>query len=112
MSRVLQRRQSTLPIVVTQLAERMSLAGYKVTEPRLAVLEAIVAYDAPFTAAALEHDLAARERSPGGASIFRSLKLLTCLGIVRRVHGITECHHYMLADGHARLWSISRHCGR
>jgi len=101
MSRFLKRRQEQLPAEVTAFAEQMIAAGYKVTEPRLGVLEAAVSHGGAFTAADLEAWLAANNRSPGEASIFRTLKLLNDLGLMQRIHGVDECHRYTLSSGHA-----------
>jgi Fur family ferric uptake transcriptional regulator len=101
MSRFLKRRQEQLPAAVTTLAEQLIAAGYKVTEPRLGVLEAAIAHGGAFSAADLELWLATNDRSPGEASIFRTLKLLSDLGMMERVHGVDECHRYTLSSGHA-----------
>jgi len=111
MSRFLKRRQETLPADVTVLAERVIDAGYKVTEPRLSVLEAATAHGGAFTAADLERWLAENERSPGEASIFRTLKLFTDIGLMQRIHGVDECHRYTLTSGHAHR-VVCTVCGR
>lgn len=111
MSRFLKRRQETLPPTVTSLAERLIDSGYKVTEPRLGVLEAAVAHGGAFTAADLERWLGANDRSPGEASIFRALKLMTDLGLMQRIHGVDECHRYTLSSGHAHR-VVCTVCGR
>ena len=83
------------------LAEHLVSGGYKVTHPRLSVLNAAVAHSGSFTAADIEHWLGERKQSPGAASIFRTLKLLTELGLMQRIHGVEECHRYTLSQGHA-----------
>jgi Fur family transcriptional regulator, ferric uptake regulator len=110
-TRFLRRRQPTLPPEVSALAEQLIAAGYKVTEPRLAVLEAAVAHGGAFTALDLEQQLAATGRSPGQASIFRALKLLVELGLLQRIHGVDECHRYTLCSGHAHR-VVCTGCGR
>lgn len=111
MSRFLKRRQGSLPAAVTSLAHRLVESGYKMTEPRLGVLEAAVAHGGAFAAADLEQWLAAHSRSPGEASIFRTLKLLTDLGLMQRIHGVDECHRYTLSHGHAHR-VVCTACGR
>jgi Fur family ferric uptake transcriptional regulator len=101
MARLYQRRQSALAPLVQSLAERLIDSGYKVTIPRLSVLDAAAAHQGSFTAADIERWLAIRDRSPGAASIFRTLKLLTDLSLMQRIHGIEECHRYTLSSGHA-----------
>jgi Fur family ferric uptake transcriptional regulator len=101
MARLLQRRQEALSPEVQELATRLVDAGYKVTSPRLSLLEAAIAHSGSFTAADIERWLAVRDRSPGAASIFRTLKLLTELNLLQRIHGVEECHRYTLSSGHA-----------
>jgi Fur family ferric uptake transcriptional regulator len=100
MSRLLQRRAIELSDAGHALAERMAALGHRVTQPRLAVLDAAAALPASFTAAELEQWLVARQRSPGTASIFRTLKLLVEAGILERIHGVDECHRYTVSAGH------------
>lgn len=111
MTRFLKRRLSTLPPEVRAMAEQLVDSGYKVTEPRLAVLEGAVAHGGAFTALDLEQQLAAAGRSPGQASIFRALKLLVELGLFERIHGIDECHRYTLCRGHEHR-VVCTSCGR
>jgi Fe2+ or Zn2+ uptake regulation protein len=101
MTRLLKSRQDSLPPAVHDLAERLVESGYKVTNPRLSVLDAAVAHQGSFTAADIERWLAIRDQSPGAASIFRTLKLLAELGLMQRIHGVEECHRYTLSSGHA-----------
>jgi Fur family ferric uptake transcriptional regulator len=110
MSRFLKRQQADLPAAVATLAQELSDAGHKVTHPRLSVLSAAYAHPGSFTAADIERWLEEREQSPGTASIFRTLKLLTEIGMLQRIHGVEECHRYTLSSGHAhRVVCVS--CG-
>jgi Fe2+ or Zn2+ uptake regulation protein len=101
MAHLLKRQPATLSQAVRDLAEQLTESGYKVTSPRLGVLDAAVDLGGSFTAADIERWLAERDRSPGAASIFRALKLLTELGLMQRIHGVEECHRYTLSSGHA-----------
>ena len=111
MARRLKQWQANVPAAVAELAEELTAGGYKVTEPRLAVLEGAVALEGTFTAVALEAWLGQRGWSPGQASIFRTLKLLTELGMLHRIHGVDECHRYTLSRGHAHR-VVCTGCGR
>lgn len=110
MSRYLNARRDMLPSAVTDLAEQLAEAGYKVTGPRLAVLRAAVAQSGPFSVHDLEQWLLARGESPGIASIFRTVRLLSDLGLLHRVHGLDECHRYTLSSGHVHHLICTR-CG-
>jgi Fur family ferric uptake transcriptional regulator len=90
------------PEMVKQALDRMSAAGYKMTAPRLAVLMAASTYDGSFSAADLENTLQKHGTPLGDASLFRTLKLLTDIGVMQRIHGIDECHRYIISpDSHA-----------
>jgi Fur family transcriptional regulator, ferric uptake regulator len=111
MTRLLPRQQTQLSAAVRDLAEHLTESGYKVTSPRLGVLDAAVELSGSFTAADIERWLADRQRSPGAASIFRTLKLLTELGMMQRIHGVEECHRYTLSSGHAHR-VVCTTCGK
>jgi Fur family transcriptional regulator, ferric uptake regulator len=110
MSRFLDARRQTLPSAVTDLAEQLAEAGYKVTGPRLAVLQAATAQQGAFSVQELESWLLARNQSPGIASIFRTVRLLCDLKLLQRIHGLDECHRYSLSTGHAHHLVCTR-CG-
>ncbi|NJM06954.1 transcriptional repressor [Candidatus Gracilibacteria bacterium] len=101
MSRYLEMRRATLPTAVAELAEQLAEAGYKVTGPRLAVLQAASAHRGAFSVQELEQWLVARNESPGIASIFRTVRLLCDLQLLQRIHGLEECHRYSLGTGHS-----------
>ncbi|WP_129628787.1 Fur family transcriptional regulator [Candidatus Oscillochloris fontis] len=110
MSRYLDARRETLPPAVTDLAEQLAQAGYKVTGPRLAVLRAATAHSGAFSVQEIEQWLVARGESPGIASIFRTIRLLCDLNMMQRIHGLDECHRYSLGDGHGHHLVCTR-CG-
>lgn len=110
MSRFLEARRSSLPSAVTELAEHLAAAGYKVTGPRLAVLKAASALPGAFSVHELEQWLLARGESPGIASIFRTIRLLCDLDLLDRIHGLDECHRYSLGNGHGHHL-VCTNCG-
>lgn len=110
MSRFLEERRHMLPTAVTDLAEQLAVAGYKVTRPRLAVLKAITALPGAFSVQEIEQWLVERNESPGIASIFRTIRLLCDLGMLQRIHGLDDCHRYCLGSGHAHHLVCTR-CG-
>ncbi|MEN9933746.1 MAG: hypothetical protein RLZZ387_325 [Chloroflexota bacterium] len=111
MARLLKRQEAVLPAEAHALVQQLIAAGYKVTRPRLAVLAAAVEQGSSFTAADIERRLAEQGESPGEASIFRTLKLLTDLGLMQRIHGVDDCHRYALSSGHAHR-IVCTSCGR
>jgi Fur family ferric uptake transcriptional regulator len=111
MSRFLKARQDTLPPAVTDLAEQLVEAGYKVTQPRLAVLKAATAHNGAFSVHELEQWLIERGESPGIASIFRTVRLLCDINLLQRIHGLDECHRYSLGAGHGHHIVCTK-CGK
>lgn len=110
MSRYLEARRETLSPVVAELAEQLAAAGYKVTGPRLAVLKAATALEGAFSVQQLEQWLIERGESPGIASIFRTVRLLSDLDVLQRIHGLEECHRYTLGAGHGHHL-VCTNCG-
>jgi Fur family ferric uptake transcriptional regulator len=89
---------------------QLKQAGYKITPPRLAVLEAIEAGGEHLQPAELLD--AARERYPalGRATVYRTLELLTQLGIVRPIYAGDVGPTYIRAmGGHHHL--VCSQCG-
>jgi len=80
------------------LSLKLEARGYRVTPPRRAVLAAILQQQGHFTV----DDLLHRCRGAGRATVFRTIRLLTDLGVVCRV---------LLDDGslHYRLSQRSQH---
>ena len=89
---------STMPTSrVASAVQRISAAGYKLTAPRTAIIAAAGTYRGSFSAAQLEKTLRDRGQPLGDASLFRTLKLFTDIGVMQRIHGIDDCHRYILS---------------
>ena len=91
---------------------KISAAGYKLTAPRIAVLQAIHAFDGVFSAADLEVALQQAGHPLGDASLFRTLKLYTDIGVLQRIHGTVDCHRYMVSTHPHAHRVICTQCGR
>jgi Fur family ferric uptake transcriptional regulator len=97
---------------VRDAIQRISNAGYKATTPRVAVLNAASTYVGAFTAAELAHTLATQGHPLGDASLFRTLKLYTDIGVMQRIHGLTECHRYIMSNHQHSHRIVCTLCGR
>jgi Fur family ferric uptake transcriptional regulator len=87
-------------------------AGYRVTAPRRAVAELITEHNGHFTAAELESAARRRRFELSRATLFRSLDLLTELGVVERLDLPSGDHAYVpCAPAHHHHVVCSR-CGR
>lgn len=97
---------------VRDAIRRISAAGYKATSPRMAVLNAACTYLGAFTAAELAQTLMTQGRPLGDASLFRTLKLYTDIGVMQRIHGLVECHRYIMSTQRHSHRIICTLCGR
>jgi Fur family ferric uptake transcriptional regulator len=94
------------------LVAALERAGYRLTEPRRAVAELISDRAGHFSAADLVSDARARRLGIGRATIFRTLDLLSELGVVDRIDLPTGEHAYVgCAPTHHHHVVCSR-CGR
>jgi Fur family ferric uptake transcriptional regulator len=92
--------------------ERISLKlearGYRVTPSRRAVVAAILAQTSHFTA----DDLVARCGGAGRATVFRTIRLLTELGVVCRVLLEDGSKHYMVSQRGHHHHLVCTGCGQ
>ena len=102
---------------VEPLVAALDRAGYRLTEPRRAVAELIVAREGHFSAADLIDDARARRLGIGRATIFRALDLFTELSVLERLdlptgeHAYVPCepaghHHHIVCSGCGRVTEI------
>ncbi len=96
---------------ISTALQRISVAGYKLTAPRTAVIDAAATYNGSFSAAQLDSTLRARGQPLGDASLFRTLKLFTDIGVMQRIHGIDDCHRYILSTEHHAHRVVCTSCG-
>jgi Fur family transcriptional regulator, ferric uptake regulator len=115
-TRFLRERENKLDRQTLRLAQALISAGFKVTEPRLAIIQEIVEFNGEFQIVELVNNLKKHQKQGediqlGTASIFRTVKLLTELGLVQRVNTGDSCHKYALVRGHIHQ-VICRCCTR
>jgi Fur family transcriptional regulator, ferric uptake regulator len=87
---------------------KLEARGYRVTPSRRAVVAAILGQPGHFTA----DDLVNRCRSAGRATVFRTLRLLTELGVVCRVMLEDGSKHYMVSQRGHHHHLVCTGCGR
>src|SRR5258706_10463997 len=76
-------------------------AGYKLTGPRLTILEVLEKSGGHITSAELLAQVEAHDPSIGRASVFRTLDLMIKLGIVwTSVQGGSTVHYMLMPGGH------------
>ncbi|MGD8623602.1 MAG: Fur family transcriptional regulator [Anaerolineae bacterium] len=98
-------------MIEEHITQQLSEAGYRITRPRQAVIRALQE-DAGYASPAEVH-LRAREHCPtiGLVTVYRTLDVLSELGLVRRIHAQDGCHGYALAAVGHRHHLVCRQCG-
>lgn len=99
---------------VEAVLERLDNEGYRLTGPRRVVLEEVLKRNTPFTSAELLDTVQESAPRIGRATVFRTLDLLTRLGVVQRIHRDAEagrCHAYLACDEHHHHHLICNSCG-
>lgn len=94
-----------------RITEQLSQVGYRITQPRRAVIRALLE-DAGYSSPAMVHQ-GARRYCPtvGLVTVYRTLDLLSELGFVRRIHSEDGCHGYAIANHGHHHHLICRKCG-
>jgi len=94
----------------TQLIERLRAAGYKITPPRLAVLQVIEQEGEHLNPAEILERAQKIYPAIGRATVYRTLEMLTQIGVIRPIyvgeHGPTYIH---TEGGHHHL--VCSACG-
>ncbi len=94
-----------------QVTDRIRLAGYKLTSPRLAVLGVLDETDEHLTRAQVLARVQAANPAIGRATVYRTLDLLIRLGVVRPIYLGNQIVCFTRADrGHHHL--ICSDCGQ
>ncbi|HAJ36511.1 MAG TPA: transcriptional repressor [Chloroflexi bacterium] len=95
----------------TDLIQRLRAAGYKITPPRLAVIEVIQREGEHLNPQEILEQAQALHAQTGRATVYRTLELLTQLGIVRPIYVGDNGPTYIRADG-AHHHLVCSRCGR
>lgn len=99
---------------INMILERLDRDGYRLTGQRRAVMEVIMARPAPFTSSDLLEDMRQQAPGIGRATVFRTLDLLSRLGVVQRIHTDADggpCHAYLACDTSHHHHLICNRCG-
>jgi Fur family transcriptional regulator, ferric uptake regulator len=87
--------------IYTAGIEALRNAGYKLTRPRLTILEVLAQQGGHLTSTELVDRVAQADSSIGRASVFRALELMTRLGILcSSAQGRSTIHHMLMPGGH------------
>ena len=85
--------------------------GYRVTRPRLQVMEIIASTKTPLTPQEIYQNTLKLANPPGIASVYRTLEMLDQLGLIQQIHQPGGCHGIWPAqEGHIH-YLICKDCG-
>jgi Fur family transcriptional regulator, ferric uptake regulator len=99
-------------VTADRLVDALEGAGYRRTEPRRALADAIAAQDGHFTAAELVREARRRHPGIGRATIFRALDVFASLRLVERVDLPAGDHAYVACEPAHHHHAICTACGR
>ena len=91
--------------------EKLNQEGLRVTHPRRVVISVLEQSGTPLSPQAIHRRSLEAKEEIGLVSVYRTLDLLTELGLVRRVHGQNECQCYVLASPGHYHHLVCQHCG-
>lgn len=92
------------------LQDKLNLNGLRLTHPRQAVMSVLEAADIPLSPQSIHQRSLDAQEEIGLVSVYRTLDLLTEMGLVRRVHGHDECQGYVLASPGHHHHVVCRQC--
>ncbi len=102
----------TLDRLLENWKEALHQQGYRVTQPRLQVMEIIASSDTPLTPQDIYQHSLELDSPPGIASVYRTLEMMDDLGLIQQIHQPGGCHAIWPAlDGHQHLL-ICTGCGQ
>jgi len=85
--------------------------GYRVTRPRLQVMEIIISSNTPLTPQEIYQTILNLSDPPGIASVYRTLEMLDELELIQQIHQPGGCHGIWPAlEGH-KHYLICKDCG-
>ena len=99
-------------VELAPLLAAMDRAGYRLTESRRAVAQLVVDQDGHFSAADLVVQARARRLALGRATIFRTLDVMSDVGVVERIDLLNGEHAYVACEQVHHHHVICARCAR
>jgi len=98
--------------ILTSWETTLHRHGYRVTKPRLKVMEIIASSNTPLTPQEIYQQSLDLELPPGIASVYRTIEMLDDLGLIQQIHQPGGCHSiWPSLEGH-KHYLICKDCGR
>lgn len=95
-----------------QISRLLNERGYSVTPGRRVVIDSLADRETIFTANDVVAWVDQIDPSIGRATVFRTLDLLSQIGVLNRVHGENGCHRYTVCDAGHHHHLVCTQCGR
>jgi Fur family transcriptional regulator, ferric uptake regulator len=92
------------------LQDKLNRSGLRLTHPRQVVMSVLEAASIPLSPQSIHQRSLDAQEEIGLVSVYRTLDLLTEMGLVRRVHGHDECQGYVLASPGHHHHVVCRQC--
>jgi Fur family ferric uptake transcriptional regulator len=93
------------------ILEQLSQAGYRLTQPRRAVIRAVLEDDGYSSPSEVHARAQKHYPAVGLVTVYRTLDLLAEMGFVRRIHSEHGCHGYASTRNGHRHHVVCRRCG-
>jgi Fur family ferric uptake transcriptional regulator len=97
---------------VKEMAQALRQAGYRLTQPRLAVLQVLQENSEYLSPTEIYERGRTLYPSLGLVTVYRTLETLDRLGLVRRVHGRGNCHGYARANSARGHYLVCHRCSQ
>lgn len=95
----------------TQIIGQLTREGHRLTTPRQAIIRMVAPRQDHFSAQEVWDEVRSRHRGIGRATVFRTLDLLTELGVLNRIHTGDGCHRYTVCDTRHHHHLMCVECG-
>ena len=82
----------------TQIIGQLTKEGHRLTTPRQAIIKMVAPRQDHFSAQEVWEEVRSRYSGIGRATVFRTLDLLTELGVLNRIHTGDGCHRYTVCE--------------
>ena len=93
------------------MMERIDGSGFRLTDPRRLVVQAVCRRSGPFSADEIHDELRAEGHGIGRATVFRTLDLLFGLRLLDRVHRPDGSHGYVINHAAHQHHVVCSRCG-
>lgn len=96
---------------MTEWEQRLTDAGCRITAPRRAVMQVLLAASMPLSPREILERGRQVYRKLGLVTVYRTVSLLAEMRLVRRIHREDDCHGYLPASPGHRHALVCQHCG-